>query len=688
MEVQEEKQITRKQVVMAKLLIPAAWLVVSILFEVIMFTRTGWGMPAGFFFSFAVMLVFALIISCIPNRTAQISIFGFALFLQGGVTLANIGATSNLSEIFQFENVMAFTEIWFAMESAQLVIFLELGLLIALGASFIAACIIVKRKLRHIRAGYTLKGFVVVILIMTITLSGKIVHHSVLPPVYANWIDNEHNSRFMLNQFSHRENYLRRFGSFAFYFRNLLHITGINPTFTTELPPTEFSHSDWVELSPEWQLDENYNMIMLMMETVELDAIHPVLTPNLYRIQGMSTWVDGFYGHERTNITEYVSLVGSHVQGLEMWSNFPRVKTPQSLPHIFRRAGHDQIGAIHNFHRTFYGRSSFFLPQYKGFDWIKDTTHVGIRIHNSMSRNSDSVMFREMINYIAPSNRTFFNYVLNISPHAPHTSSVVMTLPDFAQATQWIQDHENILIQDFPKMGLPEIRHAVMSYMIALHDYDIGIGILMEHLENTPDLARHPCGTVMLADTTVLVLYGDHFNMVAYNDPRNPGGGLLSGLDAENNVLGERLPFMILNPNDRTERRIERFMANIDIYATITHMFGIRTYNRLTLGVSVLDPTTVSLGVGFVTSTYTGVCMTSGRHFLTRDFRTFYDRMELNGTRWRTVEGDPPCDLTTKILRDRANTIIGAMFQMRYLYRQNALRNMPEAFYVIGSARV
>jgi len=662
------------------------------------------------------------------------------LLLQGAILLSNIGASANLGEFFQWENLLAITEVWASMESAQLAIFLELFLLLGLYATFLTTSIIVIRKFRNIKAGYKWRGAVAVALIISLSLGAKATNVAALPVVYGSWVENEHNSRFIFHNFSHRENYLRRFGSFAFYTRNLLHMMGINPLFNTELPPMDFEKSDWqldpnISASPEdWLLDENYNLVMILMETVELDAIHPMLTPNLYRIQGMSTWVDGFYSHERTSMNEYVALVGSHLQGVEMWHSYSQAKTPQSLAHIFRNADYDQMGAFHNFDRTFYARDQFFTEDRNGFDWIVDLGSFGGTIHNNaissnMNRNSDRVAMEndEWRETLLPSDKTFFNFWGNIAPHSPHFNSSqtfpmntrnrytgarqngqpmldingrwrMDSSPDFEEELIWILENEDDLIEYFPKLNWrengrldQELRSAVIAYMVGLRDFDAAMGIFMERLETTRDYARDPyghLGGLMLADTTAVVLFSDHFNYVAYGHPLNPGGGLLSQT-TDSHVTGERLSFMIMNPRCLQERRIERFMANMDVYATVAHLFQIQTYNRFTLGVSVLDPSTVSLGVGFVTSVYTWWCPELDRHFVTRDFRTFYDRTELRGGRLRNVPTlDLPCDEALQSLRGRAEKIIAAMFHMRPIYRQNALAaNIPNRLYQIGSAR-
>ncbi|MCL2755790.1 MAG: sulfatase-like hydrolase/transferase [Firmicutes bacterium] len=740
------------------LLIPCLYVLISLVLDVILIVSLGWNIPSGYLFSFALILIFAAVISCIPNRVAQTVIFCFILGVKALFVIFNIVAHSNLGEIFILENFRALREIFAGAESSHGAPWLQIVLVSLSVIVFLAIAIYVCVSFRRKRAGYKLRGIVASALVVFMSFGALTLNYVGLAPLAHTFTDNLLNSRFVFNEFNNRHFFLKTFGPTMFYTMNTLDLVNMRPRITDAADSIEYDfewntpNEDYVEF-----LDEDYNLIMLMLETVEFDAVNPFLTPNLWRIKTMSTWVDGYFGHERTCMTEYVSLTGSHVQGREMWSSFARVEVPQSMPNIFRRMGHEQIGAFHNFNKEFYNRVDFFTPNRLGFDFIRDLECYGVPIHSSFNQNSDRLIFETMLDDIAPDDRTFFSYVLNVAPHSPHFDSSWLipkrefhpngplvreydangisrqvfevrtwngrVIQNFAEVLEKVYEMEYYLRYFFPKLetGTDLERRAIFAYIVSLKDFDIGIGKLLHRLETTLD-KRHECGTVYLIDTTALVLYSDHFNYGAYGEihrsilrggPRSRGGGLLSN-NFVNQTLGEKLVFMVYNPRDMVTRaqamnaptryelldyflaspdldehinrwippvgnRIERFMTNSDIFKTVAHLFNIETNSEFTLGVSVLNPNTHSVGIGFMTGMFFGLDIETGLPFVTRDLINFH-----GGSLPGSVSGTRPGDKTIEIFTQRINSSMATMFALRRHYETNTLRLRPEAFYVMG----
>jgi len=714
-----------------KLGIATLWLALVVLMDVVMFLRMGWAVQITFLFSFFTLFIFALLISCIPNRIVQICIFTFAFIFQVIVYLANFAAHFNLNEIFLLQNLYAFMEIFTVANSGVLLIGVDVLFLLACATIFLAFSIFITIHYRdssyfnQVPAGYNLKSLIAVGIASIIGISTPLVMALTLPRTPEDIIDRQTSSRFLIKTFSNKQNYLRTFGSAFFYTRNLLEMLHIQSTSLTAQGAVEYGDSNYVDPT-EWELkhlDSDYNLIMLMMESVELSAIDPILTPNLWEIMNMSTSINGYYSIERTCMTEYVSLTGSHIQGLEMWSNFPNVTVPQSLANIFRRAGYDQMGAFHDYSKSFYGRKNFFKPDRNGFDFIHDINdfQTDHKIRFMINENSDKVMFDTMINEIAPENKSFLSYVLNVSTHANQFSGTqttrvknqydengwckVETLPDFQESLDFIMDDANYeyLAGIYPKIHATfggdkyqDVRVATLAYLVSVHEYDRGVGVLLNRLKTTPDLKRDPSGNTMLIDTTALVCYSDHYLYPTYNNVvANPGGSLTAGivpetgmLDWQNKVTGEKLAFFVYNPREQFDdildengkiitrtihglpngRVVDRFMANVDIYPTICHIFNIKTNNRITLGVSAFDPTSTSLGCGFLQNVF------FTDKFKTRDFREFEIDCYRQGLNWRAIYGTPtytPDDLSK--IRARAIEILNAMSELRKFYLSNTL---------------
>jgi len=273
-------------------------------------------------------------------------------------------------------------------------------------------------------------------------------------------------------------------------------------------------------------LDSNYNLIMLMMETGEYNAINPVLTPNLEQLKEMSTWVDGYYSTERTCFTEYASLTGSYAMGNEMWRDYPNTDVTQSLGSVFRRAYEAkgtpyQIGGFHTYDAEFYGRENMFTPDHYGFDFIRDISdprYGGNTINKAFNTNSDYTMFDTMQEDIAPSDGTsFLSWVLGVSTHCPHFNSENVWYnkdgqieSSFPESLAEITEPETYqALEDlYPKLknGDATEKLACMSFLVGIREYDRGIGVLLDHLRG------NNANGVDLLKNTAIVLYSDHYD--------------------------------------------------------------------------------------------------------------------------------------------------------------------------------
>jgi len=717
----------------------------------IMYISLGWYFPHLYIFSLGIMIIFAMVVSCIPSRIFQICIFTLILTARAIVVVGNVIAAANLGELFILESLRGVSEmVQFGGASYIPVLLTTLVSSIIITFLVVSIIMVIRFKGKKHRAGYNWRGLVasfVVMLLMATSVTGTFL---VLTPINNDeeqfFTNNLDNNRFILSTFLNRHAFIQRFGPSLFYITNLLEILNVRPTFGMTVPRSE---GHWNEpVTPILELDENFNLIMFMMETVEFDAINPLVTPNIWRLMSKSTWVDGYHAFERTVMTEYVSLTGGHTMGQEMWFTYTNNHVPQNLPNIFRRMGHQQLGSFHNFRETQFLRHEK-LPA-MGFDFYRTTNfYIPDSITGHTNRNSDFLMIDAAIYDIAPIDRTFMNYVLTVSPHHSinihlqnryeNNEPVFANLPYPHQrrafAVNYTADHfhytqhfvydiarisemEYYLAQFFPKLavGTDFERIAAFQYLVKVHNLDRGVGRLLDHLENTPDF-RHKCGTVMLIDTTALVLYSDHFGHSWYNHRDNSGGGKLTNTSVRR-PLGEQLAFIVYNPREtelRTNalpqgwrwddvseffknkpfnptiyshdpgtrvtpplvgRRIERFMANIDIYPTVAHLFGIRTHSNITLGVSIFEEDNFSIGVGFITGgLFFGKCPESGLLWATRDMASF--------GAWHHGPTTPPTSShTITLARNAINQAMQTMYMLRIFHEANSFPYY--AYYVFG----
>jgi len=676
------------------MLIPMAYIFCAFWLDFIFFTIISEPFPRQWFVSLAFVTVIAIIVSCFPKRSIQFIVFLCLIAWQCTMVVANLLAFMNIHEIFILESTRSFREILGGAgaqryDGTMHYIMLGIGIV-----TFIIIAFYAMFKYRRERAGYPIGAIAGVIACVMVVSSGIFMHLRV------NNKDAEALSNleklvdpyFSMNHFTNKARALYSFGTPMFYFSNVLGILGFKSLSSNAAVGNVEGewHDDSYYNDYQYTLDKDYNLVMLMMETLEFDAINPVLTPNLSQIKAKSTWVDGYYGIERTAFTEYLSLSGGMAMGSEMWRDYTDVQLSQSLPNIFRRAwvGEDyQIGAFHNYDDEFYNRDLMFTSERNGFDFVRDQRYYGVGVEKTFQMNSDAEFFRAAAKDIAPRDKRLLSYGLGVSTHGPHFKSSTVTYDSvtdtyssvFMDSLIYIADNFAKLAQVYPKIAHPnqDVATAAISFLVGVHEYDTAVGYLLEQLDK-PDLVHGG----KLIDNTALVLYSDHYDYLSYNNKFNvAGGGLLSDTGVES-PIGEKLNFMIYNPTDGVERKVTSFMSNNDIYKTVCQLFNIRTHDNFTLGASILNRIgktdytkyDISVGIAFYSGVFFGTDLNDPElHFSTRDFKTFTTN----------IKGCQPSAETIAAVRARMEIYAGTILKLRAYYDANAFKNDIRAFYEI-----
>jgi hypothetical protein len=571
-------------------------------------------------------------------------------------SIANLIAFNNLNEIFTFEILRSLSTVGAGTSSAKYDGALHYTILSIICCWAIGMCIWVMVKFRKERCGYEMKKLLAVGMATSVIIASLFSCFAVLSidkkqeyPYLSKLL----NPAYSLEHFTNRSRALYNFGSPTFYFNNILSLIGFK---TMRAYPVSGEgtldgadyYEDYVDEDENpLMLDSNYNVIMIMMETLEAAAINDIVMPGLFNMRKKTTWVDGYYSIQRTCFTEFLSMTGGSAMGAEMWRDFQNVYYPQSLPNTFRRSYLNanerdgvnkaiKIGAYHPYSAEFYSRKFFF--DNLGFDagYPKSLLDYGQTVNPDWQNNDDLKFMENAVAEIAPTNTRFFNYFLNITTHGSHfvapkgndgkpdpncygaehiwldnsiqihsaqeIPNQIKCRPEYQVSLDYIKSNFATLKTIYPKLESTnvEVRAAAWAYITACHHYDRALGYLFNYL-NT---AQNDDGSFLI-DTTALVFYSDHYNYTSYNNPKNAEkGGLLSTAGFEHDT-GEKLGFMIYNPKDRkcidranpespdynpewNGRRIDGFASNSDVYKTVAHLFNIETNDKFTLGESVL----------------------------------------------------------------------------------------------------
>lgn len=715
--------------IFSKIFIPMTYVICAILLDIIMFIFLDVSFPKYYLGSLLLLMCLAGLVSCIPKRWVQITILGIFITFQMLTSIFNLIAMFNLNEIFNLETPGSFKEIFNVTGVRRYNALWHSLTLMSVVVVFYAVTISAAYCYRKHKAGYPARTVFATVCASMFLFGGFFANIHAMRSKNGNYLDITLSPGDAFATFHNRQLVLYSFGSPAYYLGNLFKImgamsvdsiaAGVNWGWEDVDYYDDYKDSSGNSL----MLDENTNLIMLAMETVEYNAINPALTENIYKIQNMSTWVDGLYNKERTCFSEHTALTGGHVMGSEMWRDYRAIERPQSLPNIFREAFSEtsddfQIGAFHGYDKTYYSRDKLF--PYLGFDFIKDQTDYGGSYKVEFNKNSDIDMFTKMLPDIAPRDKSFFSYILNISTHTPHyhseatyidangvqaaTSNINAAVDKYTtvlhpDSLNHIMTNYDTLAAIYPRLYSEhnQERYATVAYLTSLREYDSAVGVLLDHLMATEDEDGNP--VTPLIQNTAIVMFSDHYDYMAYGHFSNisKGGALSPTLNSTEYAVGEKLSFIVYNPKDtdvitditgkyKNGRKIECFMSNNDIYKTVAHMYNIQTNKSFTLGNSVFtrhedfhsakSPGNISVAIGFYNYTFLGFdgnASDPSNGFSTKDFMHF--------------DGKVPDRQTLEEIREQANIYAGTLFKLRSYYDNNNFRNDEDTYYQIGGQR-
>lgn len=612
--------------------IPAVFVVTTILMDITMYLFMGLSFPSRYYFSIAVMFAICGFLFFIRKPSIQYGICIFLLAVHFAVGVANIVLFKQTREIVSVESLTAVRQVTTLTDF----IILEFGYMITFALiilAFICAgiwifSVIGRSNLRHSNYHSNRYRRNVIVAVATLSLTAYMTgfFHITLPKfsldmsqAYSNYT----NDRFVYKTFSNRLRVLQSFGTYSYYSANLAFIMGLKQKVKYKIP-NEVTDNFTFEALP----NNKQNLIMLQMETIEDSLINPLVMPNLWNFlyndgeggrditnayvldqdSGKTTAhntvkFQGYYAVDRTSITEYGALAGTHLDGVEM-NTMPKTISPFALPNVLKNTNrktsdrseqYTSIKAFHNFYSHMYNRDHY-LTASLGFDkfiplvtnppsaddMVNDVDVYGpapsdpkneTRHDNSFNRNSDYKMFSSQVEKMAPAGEKFFSWILNISSHMPYYDADLFEFYEesghslFCDACtadgysvtcsnkSFNGGHINELRRVYKNLDSSysqRTQNAVKSYLTGAFEYDRGLGVLFDYLSH-PDID--------LLDKTTIVFFADHYN--------NTSPDLIAPTTAEAHEVfnpitggaqGKMLAFYIYSPVFENESKTEKYV--------------------------------------------------------------------------------------------------------------------------------
>jgi len=301
---------------------------------------------------------------------------------------------------------------------------------------------------------------------------------------------------------------------------------------------------------------EGYNLIYVLVESLDYLAIDKDLTPTLYKMYTQGYGFNNHYTPEYscgTGDSEYVSMTGQFplVSVCSLYSiNNQNLDT--SIANLFKNAGYDTYG-FHNWNDNFYPRST--LSKSYGIDTYMDFNNLGITALNGWL--SDEELFDSATPYILESDK-FFAYYVTCAMHWPYDTS--------SDLGDRYLDKINEVHPDYPL--------DVKRYLSKSMDFDKGLESLLKQLEESGKL-----------DNTVICLFADHH---PYKFNNSVFSTYQSLVDRTGDYGRDKEPFIMYCAS--AQRVVtNQYCSTIDHVPTIANLFNLNYDPRLYVGNDIFN---------------------------------------------------------------------------------------------------
>ncbi len=302
----------------------------------------------------------------------------------------------------------------------------------------------------------------------------------------------------------------------------------------------------------------DYNLIVLCAEAFSPGAIHPELTPTLYRLANEGFVFQNYYNTFPNNTTdgEYTLCMGLYPdssRGKETSSFYAsrNVYLPFCLGNVFQQQKGIQAYGYHNYTGDFYGRDE----SHPNMGYAMKFAESGMTFTNSWPASDLEMMEQSVDDYLS-ADKQFHAYYMTFSGHlyySPEHNAMVRKNWD--------------AVKDLP---LSEI---AKSYISCNMELDKALAYLMQRLEEAG-----------VADKTAIVLAGDHF---PYGLTDRAYSTLVDYKVDDFTRAKSTLIFWVGGMEEPVI--VDEYCSNADILPTILNLWGMRYDSRMLAGTDVFS---------------------------------------------------------------------------------------------------
>lgn len=303
---------------------------------------------------------------------------------------------------------------------------------------------------------------------------------------------------------------------------------------------------------------KDYNLIVMCAESFSPAAIHPELTPNLYRLSREGIIFNNYYNTFPNTTTdgEYALMQGLYpdagrskaVSSLYASRNS---YLPFTLGNIFKEQRNVESWGYHNYRGSYYGREESHPNMGYNMRFAGD----GMTFTTTWPASDLEMMEQSVDDYIGQAQ--FHAYYMTFSGHYKYEIG-----------TNAIAKRNWDLVKD-----LPYASNTSKAYLSCNIELDKAVGYLMERLEEAG-----------VADRTAIVIAGDHFPYGLSDEQYSE----LTGQEID--AFSKYKSTLIFWVGGLEENIIvDEYCCNVDILPTILNLWGFSYDSRLLAGTDVFS---------------------------------------------------------------------------------------------------
>lgn len=324
---------------------------------------------------------------------------------------------------------------------------------------------------------------------------------------------------------------------------------------------------------------EGYNLVMMVAEGFSPYAIHPELTPTLYKMQQDGFKFNNFYTPiwgVSTSDGEFTACTGL-IPKSGVWSFYRSGKNymPFGLGNMFKGIGVDKTFAYHNNTAAYYHRD--ISHPNLGYDYKGMGTGVEKYVKNVWPQSDLEMISGSMVEYLSD-DKPFHAYYMTVSGHLNYTR-IGNSMAD----KNW-DAVENL-----------DCSEALKAYYACNIELDKAVEKLLLELNEKG-----------VADKTVIAITPDHYpyGLEREDNDKYAVWREILGHDVDPTFELYESCFLLYCQSTENAPTVDKYCYSVDILPTIFNLFGMEYDSRLLMGNDIM-------------STEPGLVIFSDRSFIT-----------------------------------------------------------------------